>query len=214
VWLTAWATPQSFPSPLGQAVVRGARHPKARAAPRRRATMSLRRQNSKQGRFNHSQHIDFKACFEIYDEDGDGKLDTDDTIKALRALGKIITQEEVDDIVMDLDCDHDSECDYAQYCVLIDKVQNKGVTRRQLQEAFKALDEDGNGEVTTAELKRTLTAVGEPLTDEEVADFMQHADKNGDGVVDYMEFSNMMLGKTRRRMSLFGDPRKPKSSVA
>jgi len=66
----------------------------------------------------------------------------------------------------------------------------------------------------TAELKRTLTAVGEPLTDEEVADFMQHADKNGDGVVDYMEFSNMMLGKTRRRMSLFGDPRKPKSSVA
>ena len=60
---------------------------------------------------------------------------SDDTIRALRALGKIISQEQIDDIVMDLDCEHDSECDYAQYCVLIDKVQNKGVTRRELQEA-------------------------------------------------------------------------------
>lgn len=65
-----------------------------------------------------------------------------------------------------------------------------------------------SGAISSKELKHVLQAIGEPLTDDEVKEFMKAADKDGDGEVNYDEFASMMIAPTRRRMSLFGDPRK------
>lgn len=51
---------------------------------------------------------------------------------------------------------------------------------------------DGNGKLTAKELKHALCSVGETLSDEEVADLLKQADKDGDGEIDYTEFVSLL----------------------
>ena len=63
------------------------------------------------------------------------------------------------------------------------------------QEAFNVFDRDGNGLISAAELRHTMTSLGEQLTDAEVDDMIREADISGDGHINYEEFVAMMMGK-------------------
>ena len=60
-------------------------------------------------------------------------------------------------------------------------------------EAFQAFDKDGNGTISAAELRHVMTNLGEKLTDEEVDEMIREADVNGDGIIDYKEFTKIIL---------------------
>ena len=68
----------------------------------------------------------------------------------------------------------------------------------QLKAAFKFFDKDGNGTVEPEEISQVLKALGLEMTDEELKDIMSSLDENGDGVMDFQEFVQMM----DRRMSI------------
>lgn len=51
--------------------------------------------------------------------------------------------------------------------------------------AFRVFDKDGNGYISSEELRHVMTNLGEKLTDQEVAEMIREADINGDGMVDY-----------------------------
>ena len=57
------------------------------------------------------------------------------------------------------------------------------------------------------ELKRLLSTLGEPLNDEEMEDFLSQAITNEDGTVSVRGYCDKMIGRTKRRLSLFGQAR-------
>ena len=57
---------------------------------------------------------------------------------------------------------------------------------------FLVYDKDGDGFISAAELKQTMTDLGQELTDEEVDEMMREADIDGDGQVSFEEFVTMM----------------------
>lgn len=59
-----------------------------------------------------------------------------------------------------------------------------GDVEKELREAFKVFDRDNSGTITAAELRRVLSSLGENLTDAEIDEMIQSADKNGDGTID------------------------------
>eukprot|EP00486_Rosalina_sp_Unknown_P004749 CAMPEP_0201567326 /NCGR_PEP_ID=MMETSP0190_2-20130828/7786_1 /ASSEMBLY_ACC=CAM_ASM_000263 /TAXON_ID=37353 /ORGANISM="Rosalina sp." /LENGTH=181 /DNA_ID=CAMNT_0047987183 /DNA_START=94 /DNA_END=642 /DNA_ORIENTATION=+ len=67
-----------------------------------------------------------------------------------------------------------------------------------LQAAFNWIDEDGNGTVEPEEIAIVMKKLNIELTKEEVTDIMCSLDENGDGVMDFGEFVDMM----NRRLSL------------
>lgn len=57
-----------------------------------------------------------------------------------------------------------------------------------LVEVFQAMDNDGDGEVSGAELKEALLEMGLPLTDTQIRCLVDEYDTNGDGRIQYEEF--------------------------
>lgn len=65
------------------------------------------------------------------------------------------------------------------------KIKDGGESEEELREAFRVFDKDGNGFISSAELRHVMTNLGEKLTDEEVDEMIREADIDGDGQVNY-----------------------------
>ena len=72
---------------------------------------------------------------------------------------------------------------------------NGNDTEEELLEAFKVFDRDGDGYVTSHELRSVMTSLCEGTTPEEIEEMIKEADIDGDGQVDYQEFVKMMMCK-------------------
>lgn len=72
-------------------------------------------------------------------------------------------------------------------------------SQEEIEEAFKVFDKDGNGYISSTELRHVMTSLGEKLTDEEVDEMIREADVNGDGQINYQEFVKMMVRHNRSK---------------
>jgi calmodulin len=63
----------------------------------------------------------------------------------------------------------------------------------EMIEAFKVFDSDGNGMISSDELRQIMENLGEKLSKEEVDEMVKEADIDGDGQINYQEFVNMMF---------------------
>ncbi|KAE8809848.1 putative calcium-binding protein CML25/26 [Hordeum vulgare] len=67
----------------------------------------------------------------------------------------------------------------------------------QASSVFAAFDKDGDGKVSAAELRGSMTAaLGEEVSEEEAAAILATVDADGDGLLDQEEFSRLGLGAT------------------
>ncbi len=61
-------------------------------------------------------------------------------------------------------------------------------SKEEIMKAFKLFDDDNTGFITLKNLKRVAKELGENLTDEELQEMIDEADRNGDGQIDEEEF--------------------------
>merc|ERR1712130_945873 len=78
-----------------------------------------------------------------------------------------------------------------------------------ISQAFKVFDKDGDGLITAEEIQETMMGLGEDVSEAEVKAMVLEADLNGDGFIDFTEFSNLMKnnfgGLHGSRLSLKND---------
>lgn len=74
---------------------------------------------------------------------------------------------------------------FPEFLTLMARSIREPDTEDDLREAFQVFDKDGNGFITSAELRHVMTNLGEKLTDAEVEEMIKEADVNGDGQVNY-----------------------------
>lgn len=58
--------------------------------------------------------------------------------------------------------------------------------------AFKLFDNDNTGKISFKNLKRVALELGESLTNEELQEMVDEADRDGDGEIDEEEFLRVM----------------------
>ncbi len=76
--------------------------------------------------------------------------------------------------------------------------QSEKDSKEEILKAFRLFDDDEKGKISFRNLKRVAKELGETMTDEELAEMIEEADRDGDGEISEEEFMRVM-----RKCSLF-----------
>ncbi|KAK9410391.1 calcium-binding protein 2-like [Crotalus adamanteus] len=139
-------------------------------------------------------------AFKEFDTDEDGYLTYKDLGDCMRTMGYMPTEMELLEISQHIKMRMGGRIDFEEFVemmspkLLEETAHMVGV--RELKIAFREFDTDGDGAISSFELRQAVTALlGEQLNAQELDEILQDVDLNGDGKVDFDEFV-MMLSST------------------
>ena len=64
--------------------------------------------------------------------------------------------------------------------------------REEILKAFKLFDDDNTGKISLKNLKRVARELGETMSEEELQEMIDEADRDGDGEISEEEFIRIM----------------------
>lgn len=99
----------------------------------------------------------------------------------MRSLGQNPTEAELQDIIHQVDADANGTIDFPEFLTLMARNMRSGDSEADVREAFKVFDKEGNGLISSSELRHVLCNLGEKLTDEECDELLRDADIDSDG---------------------------------
>lgn len=138
------------------------------------------------------QKADIKEAFSLFDTAGSGVIDTKDLKVAMRALGFEPRKEEIKKMMNDVDKENSGKLSLDSFIILMANKMAEKDTKEEILKAFKLFDDDNTGKISFINLKRVAKELGENLTDEELQEMIDEADRVGDGEVNQEEFLRIM----------------------
>ncbi|ETS83025.1 Calmodulin [Pestalotiopsis fici W106-1] len=138
----------------------------------------------------------FKLAFDLFDKDKTGDITAAELGEVMRELGLSPSDAELKDMVDEVDVDQNGSIDFNEFLTMMSHKVEPSDAEKELREAFKVFDRDNSGTISAAELRNVLTSLGENLTDEQIDEMIQSADKDGNGAIDYDEFALLMTQGT------------------
>eukprot|EP00976_Prorocentrum_cordatum_P091419 1188528-Prorocentrum_minimum.AAC.4 len=94
-------------------------------------------------RLTEQQVAEFKECFDMFDEDGSGNIDSDELKDILSALGVKMAAMEIAELVGEVDSDGSGDVDFPEFCALMARQMYATGEEHQLRQVFDVLDEHG-----------------------------------------------------------------------
>merc|ERR1711953_26342 len=110
--------------------------------------------------------------FQMFDKDGDGTISTKELGAVLRSLGLNPGQDEIDEMIEETDRDNSGAIDFREFCSLMVKREREKETVEDLKQAFRVFDKDGNGYVSTSELKFVMNKLNVHFTEQELQEMI------------------------------------------
>ena len=95
-------------------------------------------------------------------------------------------------MINELDADGNGTIDFPEFLTMMARKIKDIDSEEEIRDAFRVFDKDGNGFISTTELRHVMTNLGEKLTDQEVNEMIGEADVDGDGQINDEEFVTMM----------------------
>merc|ERR1712182_193975 len=131
------------------------------------------------------------GAFDLFDTDGSGSIDSKELKVAMRALGFEPKKEEIQKMISDVDDDGSGTIEYEEFLkMMTHKILNRD-PKDEILKAFRLFDDDETGKMGK-NLKRVAKELGERMTDEELQEMIDEADRDGDGEVNEEEFLRIM----------------------
>ncbi len=103
-------------------------------------------------------------------------------------MGLRVKPSALKDIIEEIDMDRSGYLEFDEFCTLsarfLIEEDEEGV-KKELKEAFRYFDKDGNGYIPTTALKEILHELDAKLTDRELDGIIEEIDGDGSGTVDF-----------------------------
>jgi centrin-2/centrin-1 len=138
------------------------------------------------------QRQEIREAFDLFDSGGSGKIDAKELKVAMRALGFEPKKEEIKKLISEVERDESGAIDFSAFLQIMTIKMSERDSKEEILKAFKLFDDDDTGKISFNNLKRVAKELGETLTDEELQEMIDEADKDGDGEVSESEFLRIM----------------------
>ena len=117
----------------------------------------------------------------------------------MRALGFEPSKEEVRRLLREADKDGSGTVGFPEFLEIMTTKFGQRDSKEEMTKAFRLFDDDETGKISFRNLKRVAVELGETITDEELQEMIDEADRDGDGEVSLDEFIGIMS-----KTNLFG----------
>ena len=138
----------------------------------------------KRSELTEEQRQEIKEAFDLFDTDGSGTIDAKELKVAMRALGFEPKKEEIKKMISDIDKDGSGTIDFSEFLEMMTAKMSERDSREEILKAFRLFDDDETGKISFRNLKRVAKELGENMTDEELQEMIDEADRDGDQEVD------------------------------
>ncbi|XP_006788899.1 calcium-binding protein 1b isoform X1 [Neolamprologus brichardi] len=140
---------------------------------------------------------ELREAFKEFDKDKDGFIGCKDLGNCMRTMGYMPTEMELIELSQQINMNLGGHVDFEDFVelmgpkLLAETADMIGV--KELRDAFKEFDTNGDGEISTAELREAMKKLlGQQVGHRELEEIVRDIDINGDGHVDFEEFVRMM----------------------
>ncbi|GBG24086.1 Caltractin [Hondaea fermentalgiana] len=138
---------------------------------------------------------ELREAFQLFDTDSSGTIDVRELKAAMRALGFTVKKAEIRQMLEDhghrLD-ETGGAVEYSEFCELMTEKMNGRDAREEIMKIFALFDEESTGKITFRNLKRVAQELGEDLSDEELQEMIDEADRTGEGAINQEDFYRVM----------------------
>lgn len=138
------------------------------------------------------QKQEIREAFDLFDTDGSGTIDAKELKVAMRALGFEPKKEEIKKMIADIDTDGSGTIDFNEFLEMMTSKMSERDSREEILKAFRLFDDDETGKISLRNLRRVSKEIGENMTDEELQEMIDEADRDGDGEINEDEFMRIM----------------------
>uniref|UniRef100_A0A672HT83 Calcium binding protein 5b n=1 Tax=Salarias fasciatus TaxID=181472 RepID=A0A672HT83_SALFA len=141
-----------------------------------------------------------REAFVEFDKDKDGLISCKDLGNLMRTMGYMPTEMELIELGQNINMNLGGRVDFEDFVELmtpklLDETAGM-IGLKELKDAFREFDIDGDGSITSEELRHAMMKLlGEHASKHEIDAVVREADNNGDGTVDFEEFVRMMSQK-------------------
>ena len=138
------------------------------------------------------QLLEVKEAFNVFDSEQSGGLDARELKAAINALNIKITKDEIRQIYSDFGKDIRDKVTQDEFMeIVIPRLPDRH-TKDYIAKIFQYFDLENTGKITHRHLKKIAQEIGETLTDEELKEIMEEADRDGDGYIGFEDFYRIM----------------------
>lgn len=138
------------------------------------------------------QKQEIREAFDLFDTDGSGTIDAKELKVAMRALGFDPSKEEIRKLISQVDTDKSGTVNFPEFLNMMTTKMGERDSREEIIKAFRLFDDDETGKISFRNLKRVAVELGETISDEELQEMIDEADRDGDGEVSQEEFIRIM----------------------
>eukprot|EP00756_Hemistasia_phaeocysticola_P061437 Hpha_TRINITY_DN4925_c0_g1::TRINITY_DN4925_c0_g1_i1::g.51276::m.51276/K02183/CALM; calmodulin len=122
----------------------------------------------------------------------------EDLCAFLKTTGQDLPLEDVTQLIDEVDRTGSGVADFNDILALLSNAQREKADDPQapLRQAFRSFDRSDTGVISALDLHRTMMELGEQVHLEECKELLRFADRNGDGDINFEEFSRFLaVGK-------------------
>ncbi|XP_058824234.1 troponin C isoform X2 [Topomyia yanbarensis] len=140
-----------------------------------------------------------RKAFQMFDTTKSGFIDTSKISTIFDTLGQKFDEGELQDLIEQEDPEETGKVNFNGFANIASNFlvedEDAEAMEKELKEAFRLYDREGNGYITTSTLKEILAALDDKLSNEDLDGMINEIDADGSGTVDFDEFMEMMTGE-------------------
>ncbi|KPI95708.1 Troponin C, isoform 2 [Papilio xuthus] len=137
-----------------------------------------------------------RRAFSMFDSSKQGRIEKEKVRTILNTMVHSYDDNELDQILDNEDIDGSGKLNFDSFVRVATHFldEDDEALQKELKEAFRLYDKEGNGYIPTSSLREILAALDDQLTPDQLNEMIAEIDTDASGTVDFDEFMEMMTG--------------------